>query len=133
MKEGYGKDFMEVKTDVFTISYHKPDALAKVIFTSKVLLTLELLEEMQKQLEALTLNDSYRLLTNMSNKITPTKEAYDFYADKQRAKYITQEAFVVSSAALKIAANFYLRVKKPIIITKVFETQHEAESWLMQS
>ncbi len=133
MKEGYGKDVMEVKTDTFTVSYHKSKSLAKVIFTSKVLLSLDVLTEMQKQLNALTVNDSYCLLTNMGNKITPTKEAYDFYANKQRANYITKEAFVVSAAALKIAANFYLRVKKPSIITKVFETEIEAEHWLMQT
>jgi hypothetical protein len=133
MKEGYGKDFMDVKTEVFTVSYHKSKSLAKVIFTSKVLLSLELLTEVQRQLDGLTLNDSYCLLTNMGNKITPTKEAYDFYADKNRAKYITKEAFVVSAAALKIAANFYLRVKRPIIITKVFETELEAENWLINT
>ncbi len=133
MKEEYSKDAVEVKTNVFTISYHPSKSLAKVIFTSKVLLSLDVLTEMQKQLDALTVNDSYCLLTNMGNKITPTKEAYDFYANKQRAKHITKEAFVVSVAALKIAANFYLRVKKPIIVTKVFETEPEAEHWLMQT
>jgi hypothetical protein len=121
-----------VQTDNFTISYDKQTKLAKVVFVERTLLSLDVLYSIQLHLEMLTGGNQFLLLTNMSNKVTPTREAYDFYADKKRATYILKEAFVLESAALKIAANFYFKVKKPIIPSKVFDTEKEAEFWLKQ-
>ena len=40
------------------------------------------------------------------------------------------DSFVIHSLAQKILANFYLKISKPVLPTKVFNKPDEAEAWL---
>lgn len=104
----------------------------KVVFTQKTLLSIENLNNLQKAIDQLTEGKVHKMMTNMSDKVTPTKEAYDFYGNIERAKTLSKEAFVLSSPTLKMAANFYFKIKKPKISSKVFETETQAMDWLLE-
>ena len=72
----------------------------------------------------------YKLITIMKTKLTPTKDIYDFYNAEFRNNHILKETFVLVSATLKVAGNFYLRVKKPKIPTKIFNNEPAAFNWI---
>jgi len=55
----------------------------------------------------------------------------DFFASNVRKGMMTAETVFISSATLKMFANFYFRVKKPLTPGRVFETESEALNWLL--
>lgn len=123
----------EVNLGYCIVSYTQVDHLVKVVFTDKVLLGQEILMTIQDAIDSLTNSNPYFLLTNMDDKVSPTAFAYDFYADKARAEKVIREAFVLNSPALKLAANFYFKIKKPVILSKVFDREDLATEWLLSS
>ena len=46
------------------------------------------------------------------------------------ARFSIAEAFIISSLAHKLVANFYLKTNKPVVPTRFFTNQIEAEGWL---
>lgn len=121
----------EVNLGYCIVSYAQVNHLVKVVFTDKVLLGQEILMTIQDAIDSLTNGNPYFLLTDMNDKVSPTAFAYDFYADKARAEKVIREAFVLNSPALKLAANFYFKIKKPVIISKVFDQEILAVEWLL--
>lgn len=57
-------------------------------------------------------------------------EAREYMASLESTKYSTAEAFVISSLGQKILANFYLKVNKPNVPTRIFNDIKQAEEWL---
>ncbi|MCC6370664.1 MAG: hypothetical protein IT236_06660 [Bacteroidia bacterium] len=99
-------------------------------FTKDVHYTMDMANEMFDAANALLPDTKYYLITVMHVKLKPQKEVFDFYADTKREKKIIAEAFCLNSAALKLMANFYFRVKRPNIPSRVFETEADALSWI---
>lgn len=100
-------------------------------FTKDVHYTLEIANAIFEAGNNLHNNNSqYYLITVMHTKLKPDKEVFDFYAHPNRKAKIIAEAFCLNSAALKLMANFYFRVKRPEIPSKVFETKEEAIKWI---
>ncbi len=57
-------------------------------------------------------------------------DAREFMATPESIQYSTAEAFVINSLGQKILANFYLKVNKPGVPTRVFNDIRSAEDWL---
>ena len=74
----------------------------------------------------------YYLLNIMNAKLQPSADVFDFYASKKRQEHIIADAFVLNSPALKMMSNFYLKLKKPQIPTKVFSDSIRALAWIEQ-
>lgn len=53
-----------------------------------------------------------------------------FSASEEGSKYSVAEAFVVKSLSQRLIANFYVKVNKPPIPSKVFNSEKEAIKWL---
>ncbi len=73
----------------------------------------------------------YFLCTIMSTNITPTIDAYNFYSSNNRTEHIVKEAFVLNGGTLKLAANFYFKVKKPAVKGMAFNNENDAVDWLL--
>lgn len=123
----------EINLGYCTVSYTPVHHLVKVVFTDEVLLGQEVLMTIQDTIDALTNKNPYLLLTDMNSRVSPTAFAYDFYSDKARADKVIREAFVLNSPTLKMAANFYFKIKKPIIQSKVFDREELATEWLLKN
>lgn len=80
----------------------------------------------------LLVKGKYYLVNVMSTKLQPSPDVYDFYAGTKRQKYIIADAFVVKSPSVKMMANFYLKLKKPKLTTRVFSETSEALDWIAQ-
>jgi len=58
-----------------------------------------------------------------------SSEARKFMATAESLKYSKCEAFILSSLPQRIIINFYIRIDKPLVPTKVFKTKEEAILW----
>lgn len=58
------------------------------------------------------------------------KEAREFAASKEGTKYAVSVAFVVKNLAQKILGNAYIKINKPIVPTRIFDSEEKAVEWL---
>lgn len=68
------------------------------------------------------------ILIKESNSIE--KRASQFASSEECLKYTKANAIVVNSLAIRIGANFYVTVFKPIRPTKMFNSEEAAVEWL---
>lgn len=60
----------------------------------------------------------------------PGKEVREYSASPESSTYCSAEAFVANTLAQKILGNFYVRINKPSVPSKMFLTEEEAIEWL---
>lgn len=53
-------------------------------------------------------------------------------ADEGGNKYTITDAFVISSLGQKIIGDFYMKINKPIVPTKIFFSKVKAVNWTLQ-
>lgn len=92
--------------------------------------TVDLAWEIYGVCASLNNNKPYKIIWLMGVSLQPQKELFDFYADTRRVELVMAEGFVLGSTALKMMANFYFRVKRPRIDSRVFNTKEDALAWL---
>lgn len=114
-----------------TISYNEVNNICRVEINVATPLFEQLLTYVYQTCNELAKNKPYLLVTIFSAEIQPTKEAYTFFSSKERADIVIKESFVLNSASLKLAANFYFRVIKPHVPGKAFENEKDALEWLL--
>ncbi|MCC6370659.1 MAG: hypothetical protein IT236_06635 [Bacteroidia bacterium] len=98
--------------------------------TKDTLITMEKSMEMVNICKNLFPDRAYKSLKIVHFKMTIDKDVMDFLASDARIGLIDLEAVVVNSATLKFLGNFYLKIKKPVIKTKIFDNEAEAMNWL---
>ena len=87
------------------------------------------LELNQAQLEIAN-GKKFPTLTIIGKYTEASKEAMDFIFSKEATVSALMDAFVVNSLSQKIMGNFYLKVKKPGIPTRLFTNENLAIEWL---
>jgi hypothetical protein len=70
------------------------------------------------------------MLSKFDEFALPPKENRDFWAKKDSCPYTSAEAFITNSTAMKLIANFYMRIEKPQRETRMFTKVDEARKWL---
>lgn len=105
------------------------------------LLYVKLKAESEITLEKIVLNNEQTLLI-LGEKSTKTiydvraiefshipREVLSYVADSPHGKYQSSEAFILSGLGQKILANFYLKVLKPKVKTRMFTSLTQALDW----
>ena len=77
-----------------------------------------------------TQEDPYLFLVNIKNVKKISKEVRDFLASEKGAERVIAAAIITGSMITAIFANFFLKVNKPAVITKLFAEEDEAIKWL---
>lgn len=93
----------------------------------------ETVERSKKLVETIGKMVDYKkvpMLSKFDEFALPPKENRNFWAKKDSCPYTTAEAFITNSTAMKIVANFYMRIEKPQRVTKMFTSVSEARKWL---
>lgn len=78
----------------------------------------------------LTERNKYYAVIDTSNNIDSSKDARDYYANNELNCFRLADAFVVSSLPLRMVVNFFIKVNKPNIPTKMFNTKDSAFDWI---
>lgn len=115
-----------------TIDYIKDNNLCRVEISIPTPLFEQLLTYIYQTCNTLANNKPYYLVTVFKAEVQPTKEAYSFFASKNRTVNVIKEAFILNSSSIKLAANFYFRVIKPHVPGKAFDDENEAKNWLLK-
>lgn len=74
---------------------------------------------------------SYPCLFDITQIKQSTKESRDYLANEGN-ELVTASALLVNSAVIKMAANFYISVNKPVKPTRLFVEKEAALEWLAQ-
>jgi hypothetical protein len=112
-----------------TIKYKAP--IIYVTFKQDVKLDVKDIKEMISAAEELTGKKMYLLFNDVRNYVVMTPEARKLAADKKGAPLTIASAVLTNSVALKLIANFFVKVHKPHFPQKVFTDRLKAHLWLM--
>ncbi len=72
------------------------------------------------------------ILSNIKMTKNSTKEARDFLASEKGCKGVIAAAILINSDVTSMIANFFMRISRPIVPTKIFTDEAEAKTWLSQ-
>ncbi len=92
------------------------------------------LKELKDSLEAyiqLGKGKKYANLVTFEEEYIPfSSEAKKFAASLEANKHTICDAIVVKSLAMRLAANVYLKLNKPVVPTRSFNSKEKAIEWL---
>ena len=95
-------------------------------------ITHHLIQEIFEAGNSILNGQKRKVLIVFDTHFTPKKEAADFMVSPLRTENLIAEAFCVNSASLKIISNFYTRIKKPTVNSKIFDNEQRALAWLTE-
>ena len=95
-----------------------------------VLLSIDSMKEQYKTQEEMVGKDIYAVLVDGSNYSLVPQETRAFMAAYHPQNRIATAVVSNSNLATLMLANFYLKVNKPKITTRLFNKEKEAEEWL---
>ena len=78
----------------------------------------------------LTKEDRFLVLVDGRVPLSVSREARAYSAQARNNEGRIAEAFIVTSTANKLLANFYINVNKPKIPTRCFSNEEDAVQWL---
>lgn len=94
-------------------------------------LTMETAMEMVEACRKLYDGKIYRSLKIVNYKMQLQDEVVNYLASDARKSLICAEAVVVKSPTLKMFGNFYIKIKRPKIKTRIFDDEKAAIKWLL--
>lgn len=106
------------------------DGILYVRVTKEVDETVERSKALVEAIGKMVNSRKVPLLSKFDEFALPPKENRDFWAKKDSCPFTSAEAFITDSTAMKIIANFYMRIEKPQRVTKMFTCVEEARKWL---
>jgi hypothetical protein len=74
--------------------------------------------------------EKYYAIIDLTNNIESTFESRNYYAENELNKFRLADAFIVNSLYIQSLTNFYLKIKKPIIPSKMFNDIESAKKWV---
>lgn len=72
----------------------------------------------------------YYAIIDLTNNVESTFESRNYYAENELIKFRLADAFIVNSLYIQSLTNFYLKIKKPIIPSKMFNDFESARKWV---
>ena len=100
-------------------------------FTKNVFVTMDMALEMTEVCKKLSQGKVYLSLKIIAYQLKIQDAVADYLASDARIKMLRAEAIVLNASTLKIFYNFYLRIKKPVITMKAFNSEDMAVEWLL--
>jgi hypothetical protein len=118
-----------IETSVAYISLIDEDIL-RIEFKPDVYVDLPQFEENLRAYKELMKTDRVFLLTLVHAGAEMSLEVRNQFSSKERSAFKISEAFVISTLAHKIVANFILKLQMPPHRISVFSTEEKAMEWL---
>lgn len=87
-------------------------------------------EEAIEAINTITQGKKYYLLTETGNNFTASAEAREYMANKIGTTSIVANAIYLKSLPIRLIINVYVKINKPEVPTKVFNSEALALEWL---
>jgi glutaredoxin len=110
--------------------YLRADGIMYVRISPEKEESVELAQKMVKRMGEIVNYKQVPILFKHQEFALPGKANRDYWATKEACPYSKAEAFIINSIAMRIIANFYLKINKPQRPTKMFTHEEEAIKWL---
>jgi hypothetical protein len=110
--------------------YLRADGIMYIRITSEKEESVELVRKMVKKMGEMVNYKQVPLLARHEEFALPGKANRDYWATKEACPYSKADAFIISTVAMQLISNFYLRINKPERPTKMFTDEKEAIEWL---
>jgi len=108
----------------------RSDGIMYVRITPEKEESVELVKQMVQKMGEMVNYQKVPLLAEHLEFALPPKENREYWATTEACPYSKADAFIVCSTAMKLIANFYLRINKPERPTRMFTSHKEAIEWL---
>ncbi len=89
-------------------------------------------EEAIEAINTITQRKAYYLLTETGNHFTASAEAREYMANKIGSTSILANAIYLRSLPIRLIINVYVKINKPVVPTKVFNSEELALEWLKE-
>ena len=113
------------------IKFVVEDGILHCVYNNLDLLDLDIAKVCVRARLEFVGDKSYPSLFDIRLVKTSTKEARDYLANEGNA-LVSASAILIDSPMLKMAANFYIMVNKPVNPTRMFTSKSSAVEWLAQ-
>lgn len=110
--------------------YLRADGILYVRISPEKEESVELAQKMVKKMGEMVNYKQVPILFKHQEFALPGKANRDYWATKDACPYSKAEAFIINSIAMRMIANFYLKINKPERPTKMFTREEEAIKWL---
>jgi hypothetical protein len=109
------------------------DGIIRVMFKKNMEVGPPEFKELFEKYNALVEGKGYPYIYSVEDSsVTITNEGRTYSKEKEFSFPKVCNAYVVTSLAHKLLANFYLKFNKPFYPSKVFTTMEDAEIWSLQ-
>lgn len=110
--------------------FYRGDGIMYIHVSSEIEESVPIAMKMVEKLCEMTNHKKVPLLFNYDEFALPGKANREFWSKKEACPYSLADAFIVNSNALRLIANFYLKINKPERPTKMFTDEESAIKWL---
>ena len=107
----------------------KEDNLIFINIFENATIEIPEVDEMYKSFTALANNEACFLIVTPGHGNTSSEEARK-YAAKLKGKNVIAEALIINNLAIRLLANFYIKVNRPKQKIKIFSTTASALVWI---
>lgn len=113
----------------FEIRLHESGVLENIVKKGEVI-DVEDIKLLVKSNLTITNNQYYAALIDAEELASFTKEAMEYSAKKEISPRILARAILVNNLPKRIVGNFYIKITRPAVITKLFNDRAKAFIWL---
>jgi hypothetical protein len=110
--------------------YEFEDSILTIKLTDGLVVDTPIMKQLLLEAVNFTKNQKYFAIIDLTNNIESTFESRNFYAENELNKFRLADAFIINSLYLQSLTNFYLKFKKPIIPSKMFNDLESAKKWI---
>ena len=110
--------------------YEFEDSILTIKLADGLVVDTPIMKQLLLEAINFTKNQKYFAIIDLTNNIESTFESRNFYAENELNKFRLADAFIINSLYLQSLTNFYLKFKKPIIPSKMFNDLESAKKWI---
>jgi hypothetical protein len=121
--------YQEIESEEYLIRIHD-DNLMECKIKEGVAIDTEFLLKGKKMLEELLPGNKYYLLSEGIGFFSITQEAREMIASPEYSSHLRAVAFYTTNYSLKLLADMYNKINKPVVLTRVFTDRESAMEWL---
>lgn len=120
---------VEVNAEKYKIVLLEQGIIENIIF-SEVLIDTEMVLKLKKENMLISGEKPYCVLVNVGEHSEATNEARELVASAEFVQITIAKAIMINSLPHRLMGNFYLKINKPKIKTRLFTDRAQAIEWL---